>query len=94
MTQDFDARMELDPVYGATFKNMRLRPPELVKLSVKETAAYLERTVRTIRRWQASGRMPPRFKVGREQRYRLLDVQELKEVLVVQDRAVAVPNSQ
>lgn len=74
----FRAAMELDPEHGAMFRAMRLRPPELVKLSVIETAIYMERTVRTIRRWQAEGKMPPQIKVGREKRYRLLDVRQLK----------------
>lgn len=74
----FIAAMENDPVHGPTFRAMRQRPPELVKLSVVETAAYLEVTVRTIRRWQADNKMPERVKVGRERRYRLLDIQKLK----------------
>jgi excisionase family DNA binding protein len=64
---------------------MRLRPPELVRLSVKVAAAYLEVTVRTFRRWQAAGKMPPRVKVGREQRYRFLDVHQLKNSLLSGD---------
>ena len=77
----FDAEMENDPVHGPAFRAIRLRPPELVKLSVKETAAYLEVTVRTIRRWLAEGKMPEQVKVGRERRYRLLDIQKLKATL-------------
>jgi len=74
----FLAKMEADPVHGSTFKAMRLRPPELVKLSVIETAAYLDVTVRTVRRWQAAGKMPTQIKVGRERRYCLLDITALK----------------
>ena len=44
----FDAKMENDPVHGPAFRATRFRPPELVKLSVKETTAYLEITVRTL----------------------------------------------
>jgi hypothetical protein len=82
LQEDFEAMMENDPVHGPTFRAIRMRPPELVKLSVKDTAAYLEKAVRTIRRWQADGRMPQRVKVGRERRYRLLDIQELKKTLL------------
>ena len=70
----FNAMLVRDPVHGQAFRTMRLRPPELVRLSFKATAAYLGVTVRTLRRWEAAGKMPERIKVGREQRYRLLDI--------------------
>lgn len=75
--KNFEVMMESDPVYGSIFRDMRTRPPELVKLLVMETAAYLKKSVRTIRRWEAEGKTPPRFKVGRERRYRLVDIQDL-----------------
>jgi DNA-binding transcriptional regulator YiaG len=74
----FYATMEHHPVHGAAFKAMRLRPFDQVKLSVAQSAAYLEVTVRTLRRWQVAGSMPPRVKVGREKRYMLFAIQQLK----------------
>jgi hypothetical protein len=50
-------------------------------LSAKETAAYLGRTVRQVRRYQADGKMPERKKCGRERRYPLSELEKIKSSL-------------
>jgi excisionase family DNA binding protein len=50
-------------------------------LSVKETAAYLGRSVRQVRRYQADGKMPERKKRGRERRYPLSELEKIKSSL-------------
>jgi predicted site-specific integrase-resolvase len=50
-------------------------------LSAKETAAYLGRSVRQVRRYQADGKMPERKKRGRERRYPLSELEKIKSSL-------------
>ena len=50
-------------------------------LSVKQTAAYLGRSVRQVRRYQADGKMPERKKCGRERRYPRSELEKIKSSL-------------
>jgi excisionase family DNA binding protein len=50
-------------------------------LSVKQTAAYLDRSVRQIRRYQADGKMPQRKKCGRERRCPRSELEKIKSSL-------------
>lgn len=43
-------------------------------VSAREAAQLLNRSLRTIRSWQAEGKMPPRIKVGRLKGYRIEQV--------------------
>ena len=43
-------------------------------ISIKEAAKLLGKTVRTVRRWEAAGKMPPRTKHGRPMKYRRDDI--------------------
>jgi excisionase family DNA binding protein len=64
--EDIEAEIKLDAI-------------ELVALS--EASEILDRSVRTLRRWIASGKMPVRIKRGRELKFRYADVLWLKELL-------------
>jgi excisionase family DNA binding protein len=48
-------------------------------VTIKQVAAMLGVTVRTVRRWQAAGKMPERFKHGRRKLYRGAHVRALAE---------------
>lgn len=48
-------------------------------VSVQEAADLLGVTRRTIHRWEAQGRMPPRVVYGRRPQYRRLDICEMIE---------------
>jgi hypothetical protein len=50
-------------------------------LSIKQTATYLDRSVRQIRRYQAEGKMPESKKCGRERRYPLSELEKIKSSL-------------
>jgi Helix-turn-helix domain len=50
-------------------------------LSVKQTAVYLDRSVRQVRRYQAEGKMPERKKCGRERRYLRSELEKIKSSL-------------
>ena len=51
---------------------------EIVPLiPIKEAAKLLGKTVRTVRRWQAAGKMPPRTKHGHRMKYRRDDIKAL-----------------
>ena len=50
-------------------------------VSVKKTAAYLGRSVRQVRRYQADGKMPERRKCGRERRYLRSELEKIKSSL-------------
>jgi hypothetical protein len=59
--------VESDPAYLMAIKTAQVGASDW--LSVKETAAYLVRSVRQVHRYQAEGKMPERKKCGRERRY-------------------------
>lgn len=46
-------------------------------ISIKRAAAMLGVSLRTMRYWQARGRMPERIKHGHRLKYRLSDIQAL-----------------
>jgi len=48
-------------------------------VSVQEAADLLGVTRRTIHRWEAQGRMPPRVVYGRRPQYRRLDISEMMQ---------------
>jgi hypothetical protein len=68
--------LERDPVFVAT--NKATETGASAWLSVKQTAAYLDRSVRQIRRYQAEGKMPERKKCGRERRYPRSELEKIK----------------
>jgi predicted transcriptional regulator len=63
---DFDADAMLEAAKAASMTS------EFV--SIKRTADLLGVSVRTVRRWQAEGKMPERAKRSREQMYRRADI--------------------
>lgn len=71
--------LERDASYMAALK--AIEPGESAWLSVKQTAAYLDRSVRQIRRYQADGKMPERKKCGRERRYPRSELEKIKSSL-------------
>jgi excisionase family DNA binding protein len=46
-------------------------------ITIKEAAEMLDKSVRTLRRWQAAGKMPKRYKHGRWLKYSRRELQEL-----------------
>jgi excisionase family DNA binding protein len=46
-------------------------------ISIKEAAKLLGRTVRTVRRWEAAGEMPPRTKHGHRMKYHRDDIKAM-----------------
>ena len=71
--------LERDPAYMATIK--AIETAAKTWLSVKETAVYLHRSVRQIRRYQAEGTMPPRKKFGRGWYYPRPELEKIKSAL-------------
>jgi|SRR6267154_6783170 len=67
---DLREMLERNTSYMATIK--AIETGASAWLSVKQTAVYLDRSVRQIRRYQADGKMPQRKKCGRERRLWLL----------------------
>ena len=76
---DLRQLVERDPEYVAMIK--AIDKAASAWLSVKKTAAYLDRSVRQVRRYQADGKMPQRKKWGREWRYPRSEVEKLKPLL-------------
>jgi excisionase family DNA binding protein len=68
--------VEGDPAYLMAIKTAQVETSDW--LSVKETAAYLVRSVRQVRRYQADGKMPERKKCGRERRYPRSELEKIK----------------
>ncbi len=50
-------------------------------VSVQEAADLLGVTRRTVHRWQAQGRMPPRVVYGRRPQYRRLDIFDMMQAM-------------
>jgi hypothetical protein len=71
--------LERDTSYMAYIKAIGTGAPAW--LSVKQTAAYLDRSVRQVRRYQADGKMPERKKCGRERRYLRSELEKIKSSL-------------
>ena len=71
--------VESDPAYLMETKAAQMGASDW--LSVKKTAAYLGRSVRQVRRYQADGKMPERKKCGRERRYPLSELEKIKSSL-------------
>lgn len=72
--------LERDPSYIAAIRAIEALPPS-PWLSVKQTAVYLDRSVRQIRRYEADGKMPPRKKVRREWRYPRSELEKIKSTI-------------
>jgi excisionase family DNA binding protein len=53
------------------------QPKRAELMSIAEAANTLGVSLRTIRRWEAAGRMPPRFKCSRRWDYRRSDIEAL-----------------
>ena len=71
--------VEGDPAYVMEIKAAQAGASDW--LSMKQTAAYLGRSVRQVRRYQADGKMPEREKRGRERRYPLAELEKIKSSL-------------
>jgi helix-turn-helix protein len=71
--------VESDPAYLMAIKTAQAGTSDW--LSVKKTAAYLGRSVRQVRRYQADGKMPERKKCGRERRYPRSELEKIKSSL-------------
>jgi hypothetical protein len=71
--------VESDPAYLMAIKTAQAATSDW--LSVKETAAYLGRSVRQVRRYQADGKMPERKKRGRERLYSRSHLEKIKSLL-------------
>jgi excisionase family DNA binding protein len=76
---DLRAVVESDPAY--LMEVQAAQAGSSGWLSVKETAAYLGRSVRQVRRYQADGEMPERKKRGRERLYPLSELEKIKSSL-------------
>jgi len=46
-------------------------------ISIKEAAKLLGKSVRTVRRWEAAGKMPPRTKHGHRMKYHRDDIKAM-----------------
>jgi excisionase family DNA binding protein len=71
--------VESDPAYLMAIKTAQVGTS--VWLSMKETAAYLGRSVRQVRRYQADGKLPERKKCGRERRYPRSELEKIRSSL-------------
>lgn len=68
---------QLDDVQRAFLTERRKISAEQVFISVRELAKMLGVSVRTVRRMQARGALPPRIKRGRSLAYHAADVKAL-----------------
>jgi len=75
------ARMILDADSMARVAAARDRSLAFDGVTIKQAAAMLGVTVRTVRRWQAACKMPDRSKHGRRKIYRATDVRALRDTL-------------
>lgn len=66
--------MGQDGEYRTATELYRARAEAFPLIDVKEVAAALGVSVRTIRRWQASGKAPPRVKHGHRWKYNKADL--------------------
>ena len=69
--------MLIDDHFDARLAKAEADTKALGFVSIVELAAELGVSVRTIRRLQAAGRMPPRVKRGRRKVYRRADLDQL-----------------
>jgi hypothetical protein len=70
--------LERDPHYMAVIRAIEAAAATKPWLSVKETAAFLGRSVRQVRRYQAAGKMPERRKFGRGWHYPRSELEKIK----------------
>jgi excisionase family DNA binding protein len=70
MKAKFDEALLNDPMVV----EMRRLSEAFPLISIKAAAKLLGRTVRTVRRWEAAGKMPPRTKDGRRMKYHRDDI--------------------
>jgi hypothetical protein len=70
---------ELDE--DAMLEASRAREREFDPISIEEVSDQFGPTVRTLRRWQAKGRMPKRRRYGHSLKYSRRDIEALFEVL-------------
>ncbi len=63
-----------DPMF---FEKIRRAIEAFPFISIKETAKLLGKTVRTVRRWEAAGKMPPRTKCGHRMKYHRDDIKAM-----------------
>jgi hypothetical protein len=70
--------LERDPKYMAVIQAIEAAAATKPWLSVKEAAAFLGRSVRQVRRYEAAGKMPQRKKFGREWFYPRSELEKTK----------------
>jgi hypothetical protein len=75
----FREMLAADPAYNAEIK--KIDDGAAAWLSVKQTAIYLGKSVRQIRRYQRDGLMPPRKKVSRAFMYPRSELEKMKPSL-------------
>lgn len=73
MKAKFDEALLNDPIVVEIRRAREAFP----LIPIKEAAKLLGKTVRTVRRWQAAGKMPPRTKHGHRMKYRRDDIKAL-----------------
>ena len=83
--------LERDPAYAALVRSIAANPRPW--LTIRESAAYLRRSVRQVRRYQAKGEMPPRKKIGRTWHYARTDIVRMKANLDREAQAQVRPMS-
>ena len=72
-------KLAADAEYQAALK--KIEEAASAWLSVKQTAVYLHRCVRQVRRYERDGIMPPRRKAGRKFLYPRTEIEKMKESL-------------
>ena len=72
-------KINVDPM--AILEAARTRSLAYDELTIEQAAVILGVSLRTVRRWQALGRMPKRSKCSRRKMYHGADVRALKAAL-------------
>jgi MerR HTH family regulatory protein len=66
--------MTINSNFTDYFEQCRRRDAEFPLISIQEIAKQYDRSVRTLRRWEAKGLMPTRIKHGRCQMYQKTEI--------------------
>lgn len=59
-------------------------------VTIEQAAKRLNVSVRTVMRWVAAGKMPPRVKDGREKKFRVCDIEEKTSAVSIEEAAKAL----
>ncbi len=65
----------------AAIAHAKARSDEFELITIREAAATLNVTIRTVRRWQAAGKMPAQIKHGRNKKYRRAEIEAMAATL-------------